>query len=112
MKVTTSNKVIDVLRWVVFIPGAALGAWLAWILLNILGKFSLSYAGFDPDSFIGQLYFNTAGHAAMGAAFVFIGAKIAPSYRKIIAYCLAGVGLVISGFMLFPAIMIKNYWAI
>ncbi|MDQ1351919.1 MAG: hypothetical protein QG657_2225, partial [Acidobacteriota bacterium] len=85
---------MDVLRWIAFIPGAALGAWLAWIVLNILGRFSFSYAGVEPDSFIAQLYFNTAGHAAMGAAFVYVGAKIVPSYQRAVAYVLAGLGLV------------------
>lgn len=112
MEEQSTFSTISVLRWIVFLPGAVGSAWLAWILINILGRFSLVYAGVQSDSFLGQFYFNTAGHAAMAAAFVFIGAKIAPSYRRIIVYCLAGVGLVISGFMLFSAIMIKNYWAI
>ena len=112
MEVTTSNKAIDVLRWVAFIPGAALGAWLAWMLLNILGRFSLSYAGVDPDSVIGQLYFNTAGHAAMGAACEYLGAKIAPYHQRTVAYVLTGLGLVLGGFALFPAIMVGGGWAI
>ena len=105
-------KIVAVLRWLAFVPGALLSAWLAWILINTIGRFSLGYGGVDPDSFLGQFYFNTAGHAAMGTAFVYVGAKIAPANRIIVAYCMAGVGLIISGFMLFPAIMIKNYWAI
>ena len=48
----------------------------------------------------------------MGAAFVYVGAKIAPLHKKIVAYVLAGIGLICAGFMLFPAIMIANYWAI
>lgn len=103
---------MDVLRWIAFIPGAALGAWLAWIVLNILGRFSFSYAGVEPDSFIAQLYFNTAGHAAMGAAFVYVGAKIVPSYQRAVAYVLAGLGLVLGGFALFTAIMVGSGWAI
>ncbi len=112
MEVTTSNKAIDVLRWVAFIPGATLGAWLAWILLNFLGRFSLSYVGVEPDSFLGQLYLNTAGHAAMGAAFVYLGAKIAPYHQRIVVYVLAGLGLVLGGFALFSAIMVGSGWAI
>ncbi|ODS32282.1 MAG: hypothetical protein SCARUB_02584 [Candidatus Scalindua rubra] len=103
---------ISLLRWIVFLPGALGAAWLAWILINFLGRFSLGYVGIQSDSFLGQFYFNTAGHAAMGAAFVFVGAYITPSHRKVVAYCFAGIGLVISGFMLFPSIAVKNYWAI
>jgi hypothetical protein len=112
MEITSSNKVINVFRWVVFIPGAVLGAWLAWIILNILGRFSLSYAGVEPESFIAQLYFNTAGHAAMGAAFVYVGAKIAPTHQRVVAYVMSGLGLVLDGFALFPAIMTESGWAI
>ena len=112
MEATTSNKAIDALRWIVFLPGAALGGWLAWIFLNILGRFSLSYSGMEADSFLAQLYFSTAGHAAMGAAFVYLGAKIAPRHQRIVAYGLAGLGLVIMGFALFPAIMVGSGWAI
>jgi hypothetical protein len=95
-----------------FFPGAVLGAWLAWILLNTLGKFSLSFVGFEPNSFIGQLYFNTAGHAAMGAAFVYLGARIAPCYQRIVAYVLGGLGLVLGGGAVLPAIMVGSGWAI
>ena len=62
-----------ILRWLAFLPGAALAAWLSWILINILGTFSLGFVGFDSDSFLGQIYFNTAGQVAMGAAFVYLG---------------------------------------
>lgn len=111
MENNTSSP-ITILRWIAFLPVALGAAGLSWILINILGRFSLGYVGMHLDSFLGQFYFNTAGHAAMGAVFVFVGANIAPSHRKIVAYCLAGIGLVVSGFMLFPAIMIENYWAI
>ncbi len=112
MEANSQNKAIEILRWLVFIPGAILGAWLAWILLNILGRFSLDYVGVEHDSFIAQFYFNTSGHAAMGASFVYVGAKISPSYQRIVAYVLAGFGILIGGFMLFPAIMVGSGWAI
>ncbi len=112
MGANTSSKAIDILRWVAFLPGAAVAAWLAWILINILGRFSLSYVGITSDSIWGQFYFNTAGHSAMGAAFVYIGAKIVPSYRKVVAYVLAGAALVLGGFLLFPAVMVRDWWAV
>lgn len=107
-----SNKIINVLRWIIFIPGAALGSWLAWTFFNATGKFSFWYVGVDSDWFISQLYFETAGPAAMGAAFIFVGAKIAPSHRKIVAYILAGLGCMISGFTLFSGITVGNGWTI
>jgi hypothetical protein len=112
METKTSHRIVEILRWVVFLPGAALGAGVAWILINTVGRFSLGFVGIGPNSFLAQFYFNTAGHAAMGAAFVYIGAKIVPSNKKIVAYILAGLGLVLGGFALFPAIMVGSGWAI
>lgn len=109
--VTTSYKAINILRWIVFMPCAFLGAQLAWILINILGRFSLSFVGIYADSFLGQFYFNTAGSSAMGAAFVYIGTVISPSHRKIVAYILAGVGLITGGFGLFASVMVEDGWA-
>lgn len=112
METKTSNKIVEILRWVVFLPGAALGAWVAWILINTLGGFGLGFVGIGRNSFLAQFYFNTAGHAAMGAAFVYVGAKIVPSNQRIVAYILAGLGLVLDGVALFPSIMVGNGWAI
>jgi len=109
---TTQNRAIIVLRWIALAPGALLASWLAWILVNVIGRFGLNYAMVEPNSFLAQLYFNTAGHAAMGAAFVYVGARIAPAHHRVIAYILAGLGLVLSGFLLFPSIMVQNLWAI
>ncbi len=111
-KQKAKSKTLDILRWIVLLPGAAISSWLGWIILNILGRFSLGYVGVSPHSLLGQFYYNTAGHAIMGAAFVYVGAKIAPSYRRIVAYVLAGLGLVLAGFFLFPAIMVRDGWAI
>ena len=63
-------------------------------------------------SFIGQLYFNTAGHAAMAIAFVYVGSKIAPLRSKTVAYILSGIWFLFSGFTLFTGVMMKNGWAI
>jgi hypothetical protein len=112
METKTSHRIVDILRWFVFLPGAALGAGVAWILINTLGGFGLGFVGIGRNSFIAQFYFNTAGHALMGAAFVYVGAKIVPSNQKIVAYILAGLGLVLAGFGLFPSIMLGSGWAI
>lgn len=112
METTWSNKTVDVLRWIGFVPVAVLAAWLAWIVVNILGRFSLSWAGIGPEDFQGKLYFMTAGHAAMGATFVYIGAKIAPYHRVLVAFILGGIGIIVAGFLLFPAVMVRDWWAV
>jgi hypothetical protein len=109
---TKQNRVIIVLRWIAAAPGALLVSWLAWILVVGFGRFGLKYyAMVESDSFLAQLYFNTIGHGAMGAAFVYVGARIAPAHHRVIAYILACLGVVLSGLLLFPAIMAVDFWA-
>ena len=112
MEIDNTNKAVIFFRWAGFLPAAFLAAWLAWIVINILGRFSLGYVGVTAEDFQGKLYFMTAGHAAMGAAFVYVGAKIAPAYRVIVAFVMGGIAIVVSGFLLFPAVMVKDWWAV
>jgi len=101
-----------VLRWVCFIPAAVLAAWVVWLVVALLNKITIGMRGIDPSSFLPRAFIEFTSHAAMGAAFVYVGAKVAPMHHKIVAYVLAGVGLVAAGFMLFPAFMVSNYWAV
>ncbi len=106
------NKAFDVLRWIGFLPVAVLAAWVAWYVVNILGRFSLGFVGIGPEDFQGKLYFMTAGHSAMGAAFVYVGAKIAPYHLVVVAFILGGIGIIVAGFLLFPAVMVRDWWAV
>jgi hypothetical protein len=101
-----------VLRWVCFIPAAVLAAWIAWLVVAVLNKITIGMQGIDPNSFLPRAFIEFISHAVMGAAFVYVGAKVAPMHHKIVAYVLAGVGLVSAGFMLFPAFLVSNYWAV
>jgi hypothetical protein len=106
------SRTTKVLRWACFIPAAVLAAWVAWLLVAVLNKITIGMQGIDPNSFFSRLFIEFISHAVMGAAFVYVGAKVAPIHHKIVAYVLAGVGLVAAGFMLFPAFMVSNYWAV
>jgi len=108
----TQNKAITILRWGIFLPGAVLAAWFAWILVIFLGRLGWARFAIPPESFISQFYLNTLGHAAMGVAFILAGAKIAPAKQTNVAYILSGLGLVICGFLFFPAIIMGSGWAI
>lgn len=112
METANKNRVSVILRWVVFLPCAAIASLLGWYIVNILGRFGLSFVQFDTKSFISQLYFNTAGSAAMAIAFVYIGSKIAPFHRKTVAYILSSIYFLFSGSTLFTGIMMKNGWAV
>ena len=101
-----------ILRWAALLPAAALGAWLAWFVIMLGNRLTFGMQGIDPNSFLSRTFIEFISHAAMGAAFVYVGAKVAPSHHKIVAYALAVVGLVAAGFLLFPAFMVSNYWSV
>jgi hypothetical protein len=107
-----SSQATVILRWIAFLPGAFLTAWLAWFVVALLNRFTMAMSGLDPNSFLSKVFIEFISHAVMGAAFVYVGAKIAPLHNKVVAYALAGIGLIAAGFMIFPAIMVANYWAI
>ena len=108
----SQNKALHIFRWVGFLPAAFLAAWLAWLAINLLGRFGFAVAGITPEDFFGKLYFIVAGHTAMGAALVYTGTKIVPSHKLIVAFILAGLGIITAGVLLFPAIMVKDWWAV
>ena len=107
-----TSQAMAILRWIAFLPGALLTAWLAWFVVALLNRITMVMSGLDPNSFLFKVFIEFISQAVMGAAFVYVGAKIAPFHNKKIAYALAGIGLIAAGFMLFPAIMVANYWAI
>ena len=107
-----SSQIIVILRWILFIPSAVLTAWLAWFLVLHLNRIAMLFSGIDPNSFLTKVCIEYISHFAMGAAFIYVGAKVAPFHKKIISCILVGIGLIVAGFMLFPAIMVANYWTI
>ena len=118
MSGTPSSKAINILRWIVIFPGALLGAWLTWIIFDFVLKLTthmfLLYQ-YEPESFYSRtIAFITdiISHGVLGAMFVYLGAKIAPTHRKVVAYVLAGLSFLIVGFSLYPAIIIRDMLAI
>jgi len=106
------NKAIIALRWLGFVPGAFAASWLAWLLVSLGNKFSMSMMGMSPEGFLNKIFIEIISNGVMGAAFVYAGSRIAPASRKIVAYILAVVALLIAGFLAFPAMAQQNWWAI
>lgn len=106
------SKGVITLRWLGFIPGAFAAAWLAWFLTFFGNKISMWMMGINPDDFIGKLFIEVMSNGAMGAAFVYGGSRIAPANRKVVAYVLAVMAVLIAGFLSFPAIVQQNWWAV
>jgi hypothetical protein len=112
METTASNKALNALRWIGFIPCAALGAWLTWIVMTILNRISMIMTGINPNGLICKFFIEVIASGCMGAAFVYIGSRVAPLKHKIVAYVLLIIAILISGFLLFPAISQQNWWAV
>jgi hypothetical protein len=99
-------------RWVLFIPGALVGAVVVHILYMLINRLGMSMYWMNPDSLFAKLFLVPAASGLMGASFVYIGTYIAPEKKKLVAVILGGVLLVLSGFLLFPAIWTVDLWAI
>jgi hypothetical protein len=99
-------------RWILVIPAAVIAAWLAWFAVSIGNKLTMGSQGIEANSFLPRLFIEFISHAAMGAAFVFAGAKVSPTHHKNVAYVLAALALVAAGFLLFPAFLAADYWAV
>ena len=106
------NKIFATLRWLSFLPGAFAAAWLAWLLVSFGNKLTMWMMGINPDGFINKLFIEVMSSGVMGAAFVYAGSRIASTNRKIIAYVLTVVAVLIAGFLAFPAIAQQNWWAV
>jgi len=109
---TTNVKDNAVLRWIAVLPASALAAWVAWIAVTIGNRIFSGAQGIDTGSFLFRAGVEFIASAAMGSAFVYVGAYVAPSHKKHAAYALAGIGFVVIGFLLFPALLVSNYWAV
>ena len=90
----------QILRWILFLPLATLGSHLCGSLSELVFGFCLSWiSGPWPTSldFLDKFFVGTMSNMLSGASWVFIGAYIAPSHKKIVAVIIAGYGLVWTG---------------
>lgn len=103
---------MKILRWFGMLPLALLGALATLYLVQVLNRLTMGLQGIDSGSLLTRGFIEFASHAAMGAVFVFVAAKVAPSNKKLVAYSFAGIGFVTAGFLLFPAFLVGDPWAI
>ena len=98
----------NALRWLGFIPGALLAAFLTGAIMRLLYR----SGPFNTEAFFGRLWVEIIASGLMGAAFVYSGARIAPTSRKTVGYILTVVAILIAGFASFPAILSGDLWAL
>jgi hypothetical protein len=105
-----TSKFKNVARWILLFPGSIIAAYIAWLIVTILNRITMLMAGIYPDSLLYLAYIEISGHLVMGSAFVYIGARIAPYRRKESSCCLAGLGLILVGAVVFIALLSHSYW--
>jgi hypothetical protein len=99
-------------RWIVFLPAAALSAIFVQLLLALVGWITLSLVGMDPDALITRGYLLALSGGRMGAAFVYVGARVAPDSRRVVALSLAGLTLFLLGVVAMASLLMHNQWAL
>jgi hypothetical protein len=98
-------------RWLLFLPGAFVAAVLAGGLTKMVVRYTEMF-GVDPDGWLGRIAIEATSGAAIGAAFVYIGAAMAPAYQRRVCLILAALALVITGARLIANGFVSNYWGI
>ena len=107
-------KSCNTLRWIGIIPGAFIGALIAYTLVVILMTFSIRTgfgAGFSSfrigygDGFIREFF----GYGVAGAVFIYAGVRFAPSRRIVVTYILAAITVLFACYLTYPSI-VQNNW--
>lgn len=84
------------LRWLLFLPAAALCAWLSWAAIVFGKTYFMGMTGIILDSPVINTGFSAAGSAALGAVFLWVGIAVAPAGRKNLARILGGAVLLVA----------------
>ena len=102
---------MQMFRWLAVFPGAIFGAWIVYIITKFLSAGFTTYDSVKSSLFwmIVFIIVDCVCHYAMGAAFILIGIKIAPSYKKHVSFTLATMGIMFMGAAVFINLTLVGY---
>lgn len=109
-----TRKTVDIpslLRWIVFLPAAALAGFLAYTVAWFTHEWAFGLFIGSGTLFGGSLV-RFFSYLYMGIATVYAACFVAPSSKKIVAVITGGLVLVISGATMFYALSVPEYWGI
>jgi len=107
----TQITALTVIRWIAFIPAALLACVVGRFLFVLINRWvMLRYV--EPETFMWRIFDQYISGLALGAIFVYVAAYVAPSNKKPVAVVSAAISLILAGFLLFPSILVGEYWAI
>jgi len=105
------SRVGVILRWVALLPAALLACAAGRFVIVLINRLGMAkYV--EPGTFMWRVVDQYVSGLALGAVFVYVASSVAPMYKKPVAACAAGLALVLAGFLLFPCVLVGNYWAI
>ena len=107
-----SSPVLGAVRWVIFLPAALLAGALARLVIYWVNFWMFRIMGMNPYSFWSSLMLEGLPYAAMGAAIVFVAARIAPSRKKAVVFGTAILSVLVAGSTLFIGVAARDGWTI
>lgn len=93
MKEETKTRLLNILRWVFFLPASVLGAWLAFIIFYWMNH---TIPVFNADNLWNKIT-ELVAQIIMGGVFVGIGTYMVPKGNKIVAIILFAITCIIAG---------------
>ena len=93
MKEETKTRLLNILRWIFFLPASILGAWLVYIIYYWMNR---TIPVFNVDT-LWNKFAELIAHLLSGGAFVGIGAYMVPKGSKVVAIILFAIACVVIG---------------
>ena len=103
---------LNLARWILMLPVAVTAAYLASQLALILTSIGMASDGYSTASFWVQFYRVTTENIALGAVLILAGSAIAPTHKHMVAISLAVASLLLTGFLVYPTLALRDYWAL
>ena len=104
------ERIEVVLRWLIMLPTAIVGSYLAYFVISLIIRCGLSPFSIYPlDSTFSKIVLGSQESLAISVSFVFICVKMAPGYKISVAVGATSLILLLSGAIILAAILSKNY---
>ena len=99
------------LRWIGVVPCAVVGGLAASMVVKLINEVIFSWQGLNRAALLSRLYLDGVYNGVFSAAAIYLGAKVAPSHRRMVALALLVAVLVLVGlFGMFASILRKKWW--
>lgn len=100
-----SNRLVNALRWLVFLPAGMLAGNVAWYVVTTLSRISMGHYGADEAG----LFMMLAGSASQGAAFVYAGTRVAPGHHPFVPWLMCAVNACFFGAVALPLLRASRW---